>query len=269
MGCHLPVTPTLHPHHSPGPPGTHTTGPASFGVPSSLRGPSSGHRQGPGSSLSGCLSWRARSGGTCLPAPPPHQHPSRPSSPPARDGVLGCRGAVPPVPFPRRGHQQAGKSQHIPRRGSATCGLHTSGPQVWERGHGEVRRCWANPNGTGTGSRVLGCRVGGHREQGLNGQWRPGPAAGLCQGLRGRVPATASPAAWVPLAHAIREAVEREPCPGPWVTRPHRGAVLGPRCRFHQPLPLTVSLTLCWLHWTFLALASRLFPGCGCSVRRV
>jgi len=61
--------------------------------------------------------------------------------------------------------------------------------------------------------------------------------------------------------------VEREPCPGPRLTQPHRGAVSGPRCRFPQPLPLTACLTLCRLPWTFTSLASRLFPGCGCSAR--
>lgn len=35
------------------------------------------------------------------------------------------------------------------------------------------------------------------------------------------------------------------------------------RCRFHQPLPLTASLTPRRPPWTFPALASRMFPGTG------
>lgn len=93
--------------------------------------------------------------------------------------------------------------------------------------------------------------------------------AGLCQGpvgLWGRVPAMTCLAAWVPPAHGTCEAVDREPCPCPWVTQPRRGATSGPRRRFFQLLPLTPSLALCRLPWTFPPLASQLFPGCGCSV---
>lgn len=40
---------------------------------------------------------------------------------------------------------------------------------MWERGHRDVQRCWANPGGAGMGSRVPRRWVSGHLEQRLNG----------------------------------------------------------------------------------------------------
>lgn len=56
----------------------------------------------------------------------------------------------------------------------------------------------------------------------------------------------------------------RLPCPVCGAAAPPRGSV-DPAAGFLQPQPLTPSLALCQPPWTFLPVASRLFPGRGCG----
>lgn len=132
------------------------------------------------------------------------------------------------------------------------------------RGRGATE---ASPGGAGNGEgwQVLVCPPGTWSKV-LMAKAETGAGARLCQ-ARG---ATSQP-------RQIRRAGVPSPRPaggraeGALSRSPGHSSVprnCRERCRFHQPLPLTASLTPCRPPWTFPALASRLFPGCGCRVAR-
>ncbi|XP_056352948.1 uncharacterized protein LOC130255909 [Oenanthe melanoleuca] len=112
------------------------------------------------------------------------------------------------------------------------------------RGRGATMEATGKPPGSrAPGWQVLLCPAGTCSKV-LMAKTEAGAGAPLCRGLRWPQP------------------VAGYPCGGTRVTVPCRGD----RCRFHQPLPLTASVTPCRPPWTFPALASRLFPGCSCRV---
>lgn len=161
---------------------------------------------------------------------------------------------------------KAGKCAATGSSGLATRVLRTNMPQAWERSHrgpGQARAVPAMGN-RAPGWQVLMCPAGTWSKV-LMAKAEVGAGARLCQELRGRVPATADP-----------QCPQPTPRGGPWRGSPvavpgSQFPAEGPfrdRSRFHQPLPLTASLTPCRPPWTFPALASRLFPGCGCRVAR-
>lgn len=217
-------------------PGTHPAGPASFGSSPAFGSPLSGSRGDQGVGTHAC--W--------------HGHPA---SAPSVPGGPGCRGNVPLATMPRRGHQLAGKSRqkrcHRQRWLGHACPPHKHATGVGQ----EAPRPRASPGGAGTESKepgwqVLVCPAGTWSKVLMWLKQRPGlcPAAPRAAGPRPAVrvaPARGEGALWRCPGHI--------PC-----RRDH--------CRFHQPLPLTASVTPCRPSWTFPALASRLFPGCGCKV---
>lgn len=161
---------------------------------------------------------------------------------------------------------KAGECAATGSRGLATRVLRTNMPQAWERnhrGHGQAQAVPAMGS-RAPGWQVLMCPAGTWSKV-LMAKAEAGAGAWLCQELRGRVPATADPQCGCPRPTPRGRPWRGSPVAVPGSQFPAEGPFRD-RCRFHQPLPLTASLTPCRPPWTFPALASRLLTGCGCRV---